>query len=207
MPTARTAGGEATRQAIIDASYGLFTARGYHATSMRDIAAAAGITAGSIYNHFSDKEQIVKEVLLAYHPFMKVLPVLQQVEGQTVSELVHDAARRIMHEVDANPGVLNLVAIELVELKGQHIQELLETMFPLVRGFLTKVYSSGEAIRPPVPLTFFRAFLGQLLGYAFTRMVLDNSQGAYGAEAGLDEFIDIFLYGVLARGAPQGEAK
>ncbi len=85
MTTAKTVGGAATRQAVIDASYTLFTARGYHATSMRDIAAATGITAGSIYNHFADKEQIVQEVLLAYHPFMKVLPVLEEVEGQTVS--------------------------------------------------------------------------------------------------------------------------
>ncbi|MEZ4863824.1 MAG: hypothetical protein R3C14_21050 [Caldilineaceae bacterium] len=80
-------------------------------------------------------------------------------------------------------------------------------MFPLVQGFLTKIYSRGEAIRPPAPLTFFRAFLGQLLGYTLTRMVLANSQGAYGAEAGLDEFIEIFLHGVLAEREPQGETK
>src|SRR5690242_24024 len=99
MAPSGTAGGAATRQALIEASYRLFTTGGFHATSMRDIAAEAGITAGSIYNHFRDKEQIVKEVLLVYHPIMRVLPILEQVEGQSVSELIHDVARRVMQEI------------------------------------------------------------------------------------------------------------
>lgn len=197
MSTSRRAGGETTRQTLIEVSYHLFTSRGYHATSMRDIAAAAGITAGSIYNHFADKEQIIKEVLLAYHPIMKVMPVLEQVEGQSVSELIYDAAHRMMHEIDASPGILNLLAIEFIELKGQHVQELIETMFPLVQGFLTRVYSSGEQIRVQEPLTFFRALIGHLMGYALTRMALAKFPDKQGQDATIDDFVDIFLHGVL----------
>lgn len=197
MSTSRRAGGETTRQTLIEVSYHLFTSRGYHATSMRDIAAAAGITAGSIYNHFADKEQIIKEVLLAYHPIMKVMPVLEQVEGQSVSELIYDAAHRMMHEIDASPGILNLLAIEFIELKGQHVQELIETMFPLVQGFLTRVYSSGEQIRVQEPLTFFRALIGHLMGYALTRMALAKLPDKQGQDATIDDFVDIFLHGVL----------
>jgi len=196
MSTSRRAGGETTRQTLIEVSYHLFTSRGYHATSMRDIAAAAGITAGSIYNHFADKEQIIKEVLLAYHPIMKVMPVLEQVEGQSVSELIYDAAHRMMHEIDASPGILNLLAIEFIELKGQHVQELIETMFPLVQGFLTRVYSSGEQIRVQEPLTFFRALIGHLMGYALTRMALAKLPDKQGQDATIDDFVDIFLHGV-----------
>lgn len=199
-PISKTTGGEATRRALIDASYDLFTTRGYHATSMRDIAAAAGITAGSIYNHFSDKEHIVKEVILTYHPIMKVMPILEQVEGQTVSALVHDAAQRMMHEIDASPGILNLVSIELIELKGRHLQELIETMFPLVQNFLSRIYSSGETLRPQEPLTFFRALIGQLLGYALTRIAVANIPVQQGQTASLDDFVDIFLHGVLTEG-------
>ena len=197
MPTTRTAGGEATRQKLIEASYRLITSRGYHATSMRDIASEAGITAGSIYNHFPDKEQIVKEVLLAYHPIMKVMPVLEQAEGLSVSELIHDAARRIMHEIDASPGILNLIYIELIELNGRHLQELIGTMFPLVQGFLERVYSSGETIRPQDPLLLFRGLIGQLLGYGLTRAAIAASSVEQGREARLDDFVDIFLHGVL----------
>ena len=197
MPTTRTASGEATRQKLLEASYHLITSRGYHATSMRDIASEAGITAGSIYNHFSDKEQIVKEVLLAYHPIVKVMPVLEQADGQSVSELIHDAAHRIMREIEASPGILNLLYIELIELNGQHLEELIGTMFPLVQGFLERVYSSGENIRPQDPLVFFRSLIGQLLGYSLTRAAVAASPTGQRQEAKLDNFVDIFLHGVL----------
>ena len=40
----------------------LFYERGYHATSMRDIAARVGIKAGSLYNHFPSKEALFFQI-------------------------------------------------------------------------------------------------------------------------------------------------
>jgi AcrR family transcriptional regulator len=42
----------------------LFYEQGYHATSMREIAAAVGIKAGSLYNHFSGKQEILYTIAL-----------------------------------------------------------------------------------------------------------------------------------------------
>lgn len=51
--------GEATRQAIENAAIDLFAERGYHATSMRQIAAAAAIQPAAIYHWFPSKEAIL----------------------------------------------------------------------------------------------------------------------------------------------------
>lgn len=51
--------GKSTRQAIESAAIGLFAERGYHATSMRQIAAAARIRPAAIYHWFDSKEQIL----------------------------------------------------------------------------------------------------------------------------------------------------
>ncbi len=62
MPEAAESGprrGEATRQAIEEAAIDLFAERGYHATSMREIAAAAGIQPAAIYHWFPSKESIL----------------------------------------------------------------------------------------------------------------------------------------------------
>lgn len=48
---------------ILDEAATLFLQRGYTGTSLRDIAAAAGMKAGSVYYHFSSKDQILEEVL------------------------------------------------------------------------------------------------------------------------------------------------
>ncbi len=50
------------RQDILDAAARLFAFRGYHATSMRDIAAAAEMLPGSVYYHFASKEALLLAV-------------------------------------------------------------------------------------------------------------------------------------------------
>ncbi|MCP4316857.1 MAG: TetR/AcrR family transcriptional regulator [Hyphomicrobiales bacterium] len=52
-----------TRKSILRAAATLFRDCGYHAASMRDIADAAGMKAGSIYYHFQSKDEILVEIL------------------------------------------------------------------------------------------------------------------------------------------------
>lgn len=49
---------ERTRQRILDAALALFAERGFSATTMRDIAAAADVSLGLTYRYFSRKEDL-----------------------------------------------------------------------------------------------------------------------------------------------------
>jgi AcrR family transcriptional regulator len=57
--TALTAKGERTRERLLDTALRLFTADGYEATTMRDIAAAADCSLGLAYRYFASKEEFV----------------------------------------------------------------------------------------------------------------------------------------------------
>ena len=48
------------RQVILATALGLFTERGYFNTSVHDIQRQAGVSIGSIYHHFKNKEAIAK---------------------------------------------------------------------------------------------------------------------------------------------------
>lgn len=48
---------------ILEAARQLFSERGYHAVSIDDIGAAAGITGPGVYRHFGGKEEILVAVL------------------------------------------------------------------------------------------------------------------------------------------------
>lgn len=58
-----TAKGAATRDRLLDVALALFREKGFDDTTMRDIAARAGLSLGAAYHYFSNKEAIV----LAYY--------------------------------------------------------------------------------------------------------------------------------------------
>jgi AcrR family transcriptional regulator len=60
-PTDRSSDGQ---RRVLGACVELFAAQGYAATSIRDIASAAGLQPASLYNHFSSKDAMLTELVL-----------------------------------------------------------------------------------------------------------------------------------------------
>ena len=54
------------REELLELAATMFADRGLRATTVRDIADAAGILSGSLYHHFSSKEEMVDEVLRTF---------------------------------------------------------------------------------------------------------------------------------------------
>ena len=70
--------GVARREQILDEAARLFSERGYHATSMRDIGEATGMLAGSLYAHIASKEDLLYQIVLeAAHQFLGGLEALR----------------------------------------------------------------------------------------------------------------------------------
>jgi AcrR family transcriptional regulator len=52
-----------TRSDLLDAAARVFAAQGYHASSVDQVAEAAGYTKGAVYSNFSSKEELFLELL------------------------------------------------------------------------------------------------------------------------------------------------
>ena len=52
-----------TRQSLLTAGKHLFSERGYDASTVRDIAAAAGMSTGAVFANFADKSDLFSEIL------------------------------------------------------------------------------------------------------------------------------------------------
>ncbi len=72
-----------TRDAIVEASIELFARRGYHGTSVAQIAKATGLTKGALYWHFKDKEDLFLTVLdrIREHWRQNVLSRVEAADG------------------------------------------------------------------------------------------------------------------------------
>jgi AcrR family transcriptional regulator len=72
--------GNPTRDRILLCSTKMFVRSGYSGISIRDIAAANGLRAASIYHHFPSKESLLEAILLLSRDFYRIY--LQTIESQ-----------------------------------------------------------------------------------------------------------------------------
>jgi AcrR family transcriptional regulator len=52
---------ETRRQQVLDAAYSCFAQRGFHETTMQDIAQEAGVSYRVVYHYFDRKEDLIEE--------------------------------------------------------------------------------------------------------------------------------------------------
>lgn len=52
-----------TKRAVVQAAHDLFVAKGWAATGMREVAAAAGVAVETVYSHFASKRGLLRAVL------------------------------------------------------------------------------------------------------------------------------------------------
>lgn len=65
LPPRATADG--TLRRILETALVLFAEKGYHGVSMRDLAAATGVTASSLYAHVASKEDLLLQLIALGH--------------------------------------------------------------------------------------------------------------------------------------------
>ncbi len=189
--------GERTRQAVLEAAYELFLEQGYAATSMRQIAERAGLALGGIYNHFPSKEAIFSEIILDRHPYKQILPILARTQAEDVEGFVRAAARTLVNELGKRPDFIKLMFIEIVEFNGKNMPRMIGEVLPQVLPLIDKFNKNKRVLRKMSPFVFFRAFLGLFFSYYMTELLLANAPAALMQGNALEDFVEIFLHGVM----------
>ena len=198
MPEENLKKGEHTRQVIIDASYRLIIDKGYAATSMRQIAGKADLALGSIYNHFSSKEEVFRVIIQERHPFFQILPILNSVQGRMIEEFIRNAAHTLIEQLGHNPDFLNLMLIEIVEFKGEHVPLLFDKFLPMALPLAKRAAGLDGTTRDIPALILARAFLGMFFSYYITEILIGPVMPPEMRADALDRFVDIFLHGILS---------
>jgi TetR/AcrR family transcriptional regulator len=125
-----------TRDRILDVAEALFASRGFAGTSMRDIAAEAGLTAASLYNHFEGKDDLYVAVLQrGIRPLIDLMQRLAESEGgDAATEAV---IRAVMEHLARRPHLPRLIHHEAVT-GGSHIARV-------ARGWVRPLVEQGLA--------------------------------------------------------------
>jgi len=139
----RTARGEATRLAILEAAEKVIGKSGFNASSIAGITRAAGVAQGTFYIYFRTKEEVFRELVLE----------LGRVLRHTLTEAAEKASDRIGAEkeglrafltfVSRHPGFYRIVQ-EALFIDPKAYRNYFETFADSYRQALQKAEAAGE---------------------------------------------------------------
>jgi AcrR family transcriptional regulator len=190
--------GEVTRLAIEDAAIELFMEHGYHATSMRQIAEHANLALGGIYNHFKSKDEIFEAIIVDKHPYKKILPLILEAEGEAMEDFLGNAARVTIKELTSQPYYIKLMLIEIAEFNGAHGAALIKEIGPKLLPVFERIIKTRKNLRVSNPALLMRSFIGMVLSYMITDMLISNSMlNKLMPKNPIDAYVDIYMHGIL----------
>lgn len=129
---------ERSRRQILDAALKLFSHRGYGATSVQEIAEAAGLSKGNVYHHFPDKETVFRALLDRYFQAMSQpeFPFNQALATGTFPENLEQIGRAARDMVRDYREYVALIYVDVVEFDGSHVRKFYEDMASRFDAFL-----------------------------------------------------------------------
>jgi AcrR family transcriptional regulator len=195
---------ERSRAIILDAALHLFSHQGFRATSIRDIAARAGVSTGSVYHHFKDKEELFATLLKQFGEFVESpdFPLFKLMETGAFPERVDrigEAAREIVTKWRAN---IALIYVDVIEFEGSHIRAFYANLSAICERFIAEHdgrLRMTERLRPGVPPAAAMMMTIRIFFYYFIVEVLFGVPNHYGmsSEDATAVIADILQHGMV----------
>ena len=186
-----------SKENILQAAAHIFQKKGYHATSMQDIADAVDLQKGSLYHHVDSKQDILFTLL--NEALELILERLQFVAEQDIppEQKVRQAMRTYFSFLAENPSLSSVLLLEYrsleEEYKKLHIPRR-DQVDQLWQTLISEGSSQGD-FHSLEPGLVSKALLG-VLNWTITWY---REDGPLSAEQIADQFTDLFLVGLLSR--------
>lgn len=193
------------REAILDAAFRVFAEQGYDQAGVDAIAAEAGVAKATIYNHFGDKENLLRQTIAvdADRALAKNLAVVEQLtDGRSnLRAALEDVGHRLLvcHFDQRSVAFRRLLAAEITQfpdlldiVRGRAVDRVMDA----IADRLARLALAGR-LRIADPLVAADQFWALLVGPAEarsqmgTRRVPDTELRAV-TRVGIDTFLRAF---------------
>lgn len=166
---------EQREQGILDAATELFASHGFHATSTRRIASAAGVSEGTVFHYFGSKNELMLAILHGFY-----------------HGLLNPGAERILDTVMDTQGRLEALAINHVQALGADNMLMMRLLQVYVGVDLEIIEKSNES-----PLrSLNRSYVGYLDRVLREGMEREDLRGDLSVRATRDLFFGTLEYGL-----------
>ena len=171
MPKVSQQHRDARREQILSAARRCFLRDGFHATSMQDLFAEAGLSSGAVYGYFTGKDDVI--IAIAEENMRDIVEMIHDVAvrrpGSSAGATMADALE-ILRAKDAETGLGGLAVLVWAEaLRNPLLAEKFKTMLMQLRTGLAQLIAdqqqSGELPRGVPADTLAGALLAVVPGF------------------------------------------
>lgn len=199
---------------IISAALAVFTARGFSATRLDDVAAKAGISKGTLYLYFRNKEDLFKAMVRETLVPNIALAEAQLVDDATptpqlLAQVLRGMVGVIASPIGAIPKLVIAEAGNFPDLARFYIEEVVGRGMGVVGRLLSRGVARGE-FRAVNPVSIAPVVLGPMMILAMWKHALEphtppQARAAFELNSFCETYTDVLLRGLLAKPAGAGE--
>lgn len=195
------------RAEILEKAEKVFSAKGFHETTMAEIAASSGFSIGGLYQFFSGKEQlfsilVMEKVRLMYDGIMGAVEREESTEGR-IRALVISHFTYVEHHID----FYRLLVGHESGLRSAGLRKLREQILHEHRRHVSRVEGvlqegiQRRVLRKLDPRSLANALIG-IIAYCKFAWIM-NPHGESLSEK-VDEVLELFFRGAAARNTETG---
>jgi len=199
---------DARPQELLAAAIDLFVERGFAATRLEDVARRAGVSKGTLYLYFENKEELFKAVVRN-----SIVPVIGQAESSVAefeghsAELLRTVLMNWWDRVGASKvsGIVKLVMAEannFPELAKFYQDEVINRGTRMISSMLERGIARGEFRSINVTQMTQVLMAPMLMLVTWKHSVGPCERGDLEPLAFLDSFLDMALHGLLPPASP-----
>ncbi|HKW08472.1 MAG TPA: TetR/AcrR family transcriptional regulator [Candidatus Dormibacteraeota bacterium] len=196
VPTRRRAGRLTSAGTIREAAAALFLEKGYQATSMDDIAAAAQVSKQTIYTHFANKQELFGDLVLGNADRVEAF-----IAGLNVGDDVEEGLTRLAREYVrfvSRPEVLRLRRLVIAE--ASRFPDVARTYYERVPERVTAAFAAlfrrltdEGRLHASNPDVAAQHFVWLALGVALDRGMFTSALPTSDLERSADSAVRVFL--------------
>lgn len=195
----------ARRTQILDAATRVFASKGFNRATIRDVAQAAGIADGTIYNYFANKTDLLMGLLDRLNDTERRPVSLAQVADTSLAGFFRAYLCERVEALWSNADLFRAVLPELLanpDLRARYYDEVVAPTMTLAEAAIGGLIASGTVRDLDLPLSM-RIVAGSVLGLMVLQLLGDETLAARWQEIP-DVLADLLLPGLLAE-MPTGE--
>lgn len=190
------------REQILDAATTVFAEKGFHRATIREVARAAGVADGTIYNYFENKAALLLGLLERLNESeRRGADFARGAEREAANFMQAYIAQRFATVAQSGFDMFQMLISELLidrELRERYREQTLAPTFAIAEAYLQGGMASGT-LRSLDPQLVSRALAGMTLGVLLLRLLGDPTLQDRWAEMP-DIIATILAHGVSMEG-------